>query len=335
MAAGEALARVTPMSKNVGYRLRFEREAKEQLKTLVVPKSTVLSTVRAAQRTNIFDPAKLIHAAATGLSAKDAAWLEQAAALQIWRDVDLVARAPRVDVLGGRFELPYGADATPWGMPIMRATHWRQLVAFGVARAGSHVHRKEWAAAEQDLRTVVSLGFVLVDNGATIIEALFGRIAISAGRAGLAQLAAERGDKALAALAVEPKEPPQKTYVKGEPLPPIDREQALATLIDPSVPRSVRMERHFLAHYLQCNSTRELLFGMSDDMRATLDESRRQLARFPSEDAMLRRHEAVFESLTSFGARSGGTLLMGAATAASAITGNPRIAACAAPVVNW
>jgi hypothetical protein len=336
MAAGEAFARVTQLSNNVGYRLRFEREAKEQLKTLVLPESTVLVAVRDPKRLNLFDPAKLIHAAATGLSAKDAAWLEQAAALQIWRDVDLVARAPRVDVLGGRFELPYGADATPWGMPIMRATHWRQLVAFGVARAGSHVHRKEWAAAEQDLRTVVSLGFVLVDNGATIIEALFGRIAISAGRAGLAQLAAERGDKALAALAVEPKEPPQKTYVKREPLPPIDREQALATLIDPSVPRSVRMERHFLAHYLQCNSTRELLFGMSDDMRATLDESRRQLARFPSEDALLRRHEAVFESLPSFvGARSGGMLLMGAATAASAITGNPRIAACAAPLVNW
>lgn len=335
LAAGEALARITQQGDNRGYKVRFEREAKEQLKTLVPPESTVLVAVRDPKRLNLFVPAKLIHAAATGLSPEDAAWLEQVAALRIWRDVDLVARAPRVDILGGRFETPYGADATPWGMPIMRAAQWRSVVAFGVARAAWHVHRKEWVEADHALRSVVSLGFVMVDNGASMIEAHFGRIAINVGREGLAQLAAERGDKALAALAVESNEPPAKQYRKGDPLPPLDRKAVLAALTDPGVPRAVRMERHFLAHYLQCNSTRELLFGMSDDLRERLDESRRQLARFPSEDALLRRHEAVFESQPSFGAKSRGMLLMGAATAASAITGNPRIAACTAPLVDW
>lgn len=335
IAAGEALARITQQGENRGYTVRFEREAKAQLKTLVAPESTVLVAARDPKHLNLFVPAKLIRAAATGLPTEDAAWLEQVAALRIWHDVDLVARAPRVDVLGGRFEIPYGANATPWGMPIMRITQWRSVVAFGVARAAWHVHRQEWDEAEEALRSVVSLGFALVDNGASMIEALFGRIAISAGREGLAQLAVERGDQALAALAVEPKEPPTKSYRKGDPLPPLDRTTVLAALTDPSVPRAVRMEQHFLAHYLQCNSAREIVFGMSDDLRTALDEARRQLARFPSEDALLRRNEQVFESQPSFGPEAGGALLMGAATAASAITGNPRIAACMAPLVSW
>jgi len=339
LQAGEALARITPLGATADdFRAPFHGVASERLKQIVLPALPLFATARDVLPTSPLDPTKLIIAASKGVTADEAAWLERNATMALWQDADLVARAAQVDVLGGRFAQPMPSERLPWSMPIPKNADVRKLAVAGVARAAWHVTRNEWREADAALRTVVSIGFVMIDDGGSIIEALMGRAVVEIGRDGLSQLAAVRGDAELQRLTARP--PQQKITRNPVSLDVLTREERsamIAMLADVRVPHSVRMERAFLANYLQCDSMRGILFGHSAETRAQLAGVYRELARFPSEAAVLASYEPAFERMAYLvGARGVGVFLQGAANAASALTGNPRIAGCMAPITgSW
>lgn len=337
--AGEALARITPLGATAeDFRAPFHDVASERLKQVVLPALPLFATARDVLPTSPLDPKKLIMAASKGVTTDEAAWLERNATMALWQDADLVARAAQVDVMGGRFAQPMPSEPLPWAVPVPKNADVKKLAVAGVARAAWHVTRNEWREADAALRTVVSLGFVMIDDGSSILEAMMGRVVVDIGRDGLSQLAAVRGDADLQRLTARP--PQQKITRKPVALDVLTREERsamIAMLADTRVPHSVRMERAFLANYLQCDSMRGVLFGHSAATRAQLAGVYRELARFPSEAAVLASYEPAFERMAYLvGARGVGVFLQGAANAASALTGNPRIAGCMAPITgSW
>lgn len=276
--------------------------------------------------------AGIVTAAARGFNAQELAYLLAVADAPIWREVERLASAPAVDVIGGRFVLPFRADATAWAMPVLRFNDTKRLAYAGVSRAAYYVATGQPLKAEAALKTVVSYGFVLVDNGSHTMDALIGRVIIGIGQNGLHQLYTLTGDARGMALTAP------FANVVGRTIAPIggdlDADAALARLLrdarDPTMPRTVRLEALHQLSVASCSSVRGMVFGPSDAVQDAFAQARGDLARYPSERAYLDLMYGTVDRTTDLPWRISRSdmLVMGAASATSAVLGNPRVASC-------
>jgi hypothetical protein len=271
--------------------------------------------------------AALLHAAAAGFSDTELAYLRTVANDELWRDFDRLASADAVDLLGGRFVLPFRDDASPTALPLPRFADTKELAYAGVARAAYHMAQGEPKRAEHALRAVVSFGFMLLDNGTTAIEGLIGRVIVGIGRDGLHAFYTITGDAERAAMTA----PLAEAGARGRATIGARTEaEQIAIAGDPTMPRTIRLESLHALAYSSCTSVRSVLFGPSADAIAAFDDARRTLARFPSERALLDMlqdlpnrppDDPVFTPISP-------GVLLGAATVASTVTGNPRFQTC-------
>lgn len=276
--------------------------------------------------------AGIVSAAARGFNANELAYLRAVADAPIWRDVERLVSAPAVDMIGGRFVLPFRADATAWAMPVLRFNDTKRLAYAGVSRAAYYVATGQPLKAEAALKTVVSYGFLLVDNGSHALDALIGRVIIGIGQNGLHQLYTLTGDARGMALTAP------FSNVVGRAIVPIggdvDANAALARLLrdarDPSMPRTVRLEALNQLAAASCSSVRGMVFGPSDAVQNAFAQARGDLARYPSERAYLDLMYGTVDRTTDLPWRISRSdmLVMGAASATSAVLGNPRVASC-------
>jgi hypothetical protein len=273
------------------------------------------------------DATTVIERAAAGYSVDEIAWLKQIADAPIWRDVDLVAKAPAIDVDGARLAVPLD-PAKPWLYPPTTATQrLRTIASAGVARAAYYVTQHDYASADAALRSVVSLGFALVDNGTSFLEALTGRVLVDIGRNGMRQLAAIDGRNDVYALAA-----PFRSNPDARRTPMAVRESnAVRFLADHTLPRSFRFEQYGLVAYSTCTQLSAVITGPSAAAVAAMEDARRTLPRFDSERTMLEvqghRVDAIVNTVQPDNALT--SIVVGAAEVTSAVTGNPRIATCA------
>ena len=100
--------------------------------------------------------------------------LRQAAAHAAHAEFHLLARAEMIDIVSGRWALPFPDSMTFQDLPWPRFPAFRTAALAQVAKAAVELSEGDAAEAEQTLRELVSTGFLLIDQGPTLIDNLIG-----------------------------------------------------------------------------------------------------------------------------------------------------------------
>jgi hypothetical protein len=281
---------------------------------------------------------EILEAAAAGFSPEELAFLKTLSTAPVWREFDRAARAPVVDVVGGRFLLPFQPGASVWNMPLVQSGGLQSLAVIAYSRAAYHLAIGQRDSAEAVLRSIISLGVRVTDNAPTISDQFAGRELMTAGMWGLKQYYVLTHDPRAAAV--------NAGLSHGEPvgrgdfgsLPTRDAatpEQARSELIrrasDPHESRGVRFASLELLSLAPCSNVRELLLGPRADIRDAFERAKRDLARYPSERAFIdliaqspNASSLSFDNVTSPTQQ----FMVGAATIAGAVLHNPRLTGC-------
>jgi hypothetical protein len=327
--AGAALHRLRPMQSADGFVVR-------PAAPLTIPwADTRLTAAQFADLQSKWwngpDAKQIITTAATGLSAPDRAWLAQLAKAELWQEFDLVTKARQVDVVGQSLVTPFAEEASRFRIPSPAFRNTRALAHAAVARAAHYVAIGEPAQAEQILRSVLSLGFILIDDGFGTLDGLVGRVIVDVGRDGLHQLYQtgyhpERlAATALAAAPLRQVQASERRVTAAQV-----EADARARLNDPSLPRTVRLDEMQRLGWSRCGSLSSVLLGPSSETEQALAQARSTLPRTDAERAVIDLLERSLERGPSQEARGflPFTVIQGAGAVASTVTGNPRIASC-------
>lgn len=332
----EKRAEITPLDAGAAlYRLAPPKADQEIAMRPVVPDALPwadnapaagLFTDHRSNRWQGPEASKVIARAGQGYSAAEVAWLKHVAEAPLWQDLEVVAHAKQIDIDGARLAKPLDAS-TAYVYPKTTATQrLRQIADAGVARAAYYVTQHDYAKADEALRSVLALGFALLDNGTTFLDALTGRVVIDIARSGLHQLSAIDGRADVYAQSA-----PFRANANAQRIPIRTRElDAARYLADASLPRAFRFEQVGLLSYSICGSVGKVLTGLSHAEQAALDEARRTLPRFESERIMLAVQANRVDKIATLVAPSTPvtSIIVGAGEITSAVTGNPRIATC-------
>jgi hypothetical protein len=274
----------------------------------------------------------VLEAVAKGFTPSEREYLRALAAAPVWRDFDLLAHAPAVDIVGGQFRIPFGANALPEQRPLPSYRETRELAAAAVSRAAYHMSLGQRDSAEAVLRSIISFGFMYVDNGTTTMDELVGTVIVNIGRDALHRFYLIEHDPRASVPALGSAWPAAaaSSHLSGTSTAVEDgRHRLLARIQDPAVPRAERFDGLMALSVLPCTNVRELLLGPRSDAVAAAANVRRGVARYPSEQALVelqtRPLPASREYPTSGPAQS---LLVSAASVAGAVLQNPRMAAC-------
>ena len=130
--------------------------------------------------------------------AEEQAALRQAAAHPAQGEFRRLAHAQLVDVVSGRWVLPFPDTMTYQDLPWPRFPAFRTAGLARVARAAVEVSEGRPDAAEATLRDLISTGFLLVDQGPTLIDNLMGVVMVNMGGDALEALYERTGRPAVA-----------------------------------------------------------------------------------------------------------------------------------------
>jgi hypothetical protein len=275
----------------------------------------------------------VVSVARSGFNANEMTYLRAVAESPVWQEFDRVGRAQRIDLIGGRFALPFRDDAFAPRLPMWSFADAKALASAGVSRAAYYLANGEPDKAEAALRSVVSFGIALMDNGMSAYDALFGRVIAGIGRDGLHQFYDATGDANRADATAHVASTTATTALGARQRMSLDELQRhlLRDINDPALPRAVRFERLQRLSYTSNCSVGGMLRGPSREVLSAFDEAKHTLARFPSERAYLDLLQDTPNRLPdSFtDARTvPGMVVAGSATIASIVLHAPRVSMC-------
>lgn len=336
--AGRALARVLPVVRRIDlFTQRDLGGAAARVAAITAPDSTAFPTLRRVGASAMPAEKGLIAAASGALAPGERDWLARMAALPIWDDVQLVARAPSVDVLAARLALR-SADADPASAPEWSRNAAERLTRAAVARAAWHVHRGEYAEAEAALRTMIAFGYAVLDDGLTWSEYAIGSFVLRIALRAMSQLAEVRGDAPLRELSRTTSAVDELDVMRRS------REEQLADRVfafigDQRTPRASRGSLLLeFAPDIPCLTLRGVVMGRSASESARVAAARASLARTPLEHRLLATAErpdsaVIAPNDTRWTRDPLAAAALGASVFTSHVTGNPRFAACMARVI--
>lgn len=287
---------------------------------------------RTAQPTMFHGPNSqaILEAVAKGFTPQEMAYLKAVASAPVWKNFDLVSRAPAVDFIGGRFKVPFGADVTAPDLPIIRYKEVREIASAAASRAAYHMALGQSDSAETILRSVVSFGFTLVDNGTSLIDELIGTVIVGTGRDALQRFYVITGDPRASSPALMP---PQR--VDGKAGPAITRadeevrRRLIALTQDPKAFPGERYEALRMLSISTCTNVRELIFGRRSEVTDAYRAASTGLARYPAERALVElisREPELARYPINYGPVTG--MAMSAAAVAGTVLHNPRLETC-------
>lgn len=202
-----------------------------------------------------------------------------------------LASAPSLDAASGRWRQPFPADFTMATVPIPRLSSLREAGYARLAAAALDLARHDPASAEQKVREVISVGFLLGDDGPTLIDNLVGNVVASTGATALEHLyrvtgRADEADRvaelgAIAERAARRVHTPELSGLEGvlRYLP--------ATVTDTSAVRGLRWEFYSLTTTLTpCINLNRMVFGPGDGYRSFIERAHASLVRYPSEEGL-------------------------------------------------
>jgi len=335
MQAGLAFHAIQPLSEQDGQFPTVPGVVTAPARPWLTHKLTDDMFASPAMRSRSFDgpsPEHIIEFAPGNLSTSELAWLREVAEAPLWKNFDLVAAANAVDFVGGQYQIPFRPDAFAPGLPMMRYAGTKELAYAGISRAAYYLAIGQPAKAEAALQSIMSFGFAMIDNAATLMDAVLGQVIVNIGRNGFEQF----NQSVPGYNIIQTNAPPLPatsagTDNRGRRVSVAElHERLLEEASDNSAPRGVRMEQLRQLSLASCMNIPEMIFGPDEDTRAAFDNARKTLARYPSEQALLdmmldaTNRVPEKEAITNAPER----LVMGAAAVASTITGNPRFSTC-------
>ena len=275
----------------------------------------------------------ILEAVQKGFTPDEAKFLRTLATAPAWREFDLLARAPAADLIGGRFRLPFAPGATIYEMPLADFKSTKEMAYAAVSRAAYHMSIGQRDSAETILRSIISFGFVLVDNGTTLIDELIGNVIVGVGRDGLQRFYTITNDPRGASAALAPIRQSDLTFRGGPDTKRLPLDEVRAKLIARADNRSLHPGQRYNALMAlsasTCTNVPEMLFGRRQDARDAIDRARRDLARYPSEREVVNLIDR-FAAPRVIGNYGGPIHVL--ATSAGAVAGtvlrNPNLATC-------
>ena len=224
-----------------------------------------------------------------GFSTDQLAALRQAAAHAAQDDLTLVARAERIDMVSTRWITPFPDSLTVFTLPFPHFTEVRYAALARAAKAVLEQIAGQPEQAETSIREIISFGFVLVDQGPTLIDNLVGVVVANIGADALEGLyevqnrddeletlrwARESSTNAARAARLGLTEEDIHTILRGIP-DIVENESAL---------RGLRWE--YLATFnmlAPCINLQKMVFGPDETYQAWLDRVEASLVRVPGD----------------------------------------------------
>ncbi|MDQ6612954.1 MAG: hypothetical protein M3Y64_11010, partial [Gemmatimonadota bacterium] len=231
----------------------------------------------------------VITMAVHGFSKKELTYLQMVADAPVWRDFDIVGNAAAVDIVAGYYTLPLGANASLSDMPLFKFADTKELAYAGVSRAAYYLAIGKPDEAQAALRSIISFGFALLDNGTSDLDALMGRVILGIGRDALSQFYAATGQPIPLAQQAG-FQLFKKNLVGRRPervAQDVMRQRWIEEAGNPALPRALRLERLRQLSYSSCGNVREMLFGPDANIREAFSRASTTLARFPAQQAYL------------------------------------------------
>jgi hypothetical protein len=289
MEAGEALHSL--LSTSVHDHDRFlEREPARVYEQPWLPADTdsVLGESSSEWAIGLFERVR------SGLGRSERDYLAAVAAHPAHVEFGTVALAESVDIIGTRFVLPFPDTITAFALPIPHFTGIREGVNAHVALAALEFSRGRLTRAEEILREVISVGFVLIDEGPTIIDAMIGTRLVDTGAEALEQLFSATGRVG---------ESENLQWVRAGLEEALERASATRSAFDAegglrmmpdavlneTVVRGLRWE-YFLAFttLAPCVNLNKVVFGPGQDFEQWLADAEQALVRRESDELMFR-----------------------------------------------
>lgn len=215
--------------------------------------------------------------------------LRQAATHPAHLEFRLLAQARTADVVRGRWTLPFPDSLTFQDLPWPRFQAFRTAGLARVAKAAVEVSEGETGAAERTLRELASTGFLLIDQGPTLLDNLVGVELTRMAGNGLEALYRRTGENDLAASIAWAREGASAAARKARAgLIPEDARALLqgvpALVENEEALRGLRWEYFATFNVLApCINLHKMVFGPDDTYEEWRRRAERVIVRTPGE----------------------------------------------------
>lgn len=206
-------------------------------------------------------------------------------------DFARLARALRLDAASGRWRQPFPEDRMEGGLPAPRLLGVRRGSGAMVAAAAHELIQGRPDVAETLMREIISVGFLLADQGPTLQDNLLGQSMVREGGIGLERLLeatgqTERARELAGARATG-------TRAAGRmPAPAPESPEAMARMLpglvlDSTAVRGLAWESFAVMSTLApCMNLNRVVFGPDDAHREFVEAAHDALVRWPSEEGL-------------------------------------------------
>ena len=220
--------------------------------------------------------------------------LLRSAAHPAHKEIERLAHAASADIVTGRWTLPFADGSTVFDLPWPRFAALRTAGLAHIARAAVELSQGRRAEAEATVGEVISAGFVMLDEGPTLVDNLMGVTLVNLGGDALEELFTRTGRAAAAAQLHAARD---ASAASARMARVGNTEQDIHTLLRgipdlverPDALRGLRWE--YLATFnllAPCINLQKMVFGPDSTYDAWMGRAERALVRVPGEDALFK-----------------------------------------------
>ncbi len=233
----------------------------------------------------------LFQRVAGGLTVEERAFLTDVADHPLAADFARLARAPSLDAAAGRWAAPFPAGLTMATLPVPPFGTLRSAASARIAAAALAFSEGRADDAELYLSEVLAVGFLLVDDGPTLIDNLVGYAIVESGGAALGHYFREAGRVGESAQLSRLRQVADRSasMMNTEETRGSDAwVRSLPDLVlDSTLVRGVRWEYFInLATMAPCLNVSRMVFGADQGYDAFVDSAHVALVRWPSEEPL-------------------------------------------------
>jgi hypothetical protein len=226
-----------------------------------------------------------------GMDAAQRRYLASLVEHPLHTDFSRLARATALDAGSARWEVPFPPGVTMATIPVPRFASVRDAAHAHIGSAALAFLNGRNEDAERLLGEVISVGFLLADDGPTLIDNLIGFVLVEEGGAALADFYRVSGNTAAASELSKIREVAETSARMMRSETPISNDAWVRSLYrmttDSTIARGLRWEYFInLTTIAPCLNMNRIVFGVGDEYDAFIEEARASLVRWPSDEAL-------------------------------------------------
>lgn len=226
-----------------------------------------------------------------GLTPDESAYLADVADHPLADDFGRLARAPSLDAAAGRWVTPFPPGLTMATLSVPQFGILRSAASARIAAAAHAFSEGRGDDAEVYLSEVLAVGFLLADDGPTLIDNLVGYAIVEAAGAALGHYYREAGRAGASAQLSRLRQVADRSATMMRTRDTEGREAWVRSLpdlvLDTTLVRGVRWEYFInLATLAPCLNVNRIVFGTDQEYDTFVESARGALVRWPSEEPL-------------------------------------------------